>query len=241
MLDRGVWITWYDLPEQNRDAYFDWLHRTYIPRVLERPGCMWAAHYETIVKGDVRMHTEDSTVPQGTRFLLLFGAEYADVFGKPAPTRFHAQLSAADRQMLAMRTGERVNIMAEAGRVEGLAHADYTDGMALAPCIQLGSYNCPWQNEEEMLTWYTEVRMPAIAEPPPVGIRIRKLSSVMGWAKHSILYEFTSVEGRHEYFKAHQSRPDMKSWLEWVGRNLTHAPGSSSLGRRIWPPLADGR
>src|ERR1044072_8872792 len=144
MLDRGIWITWYDLPEQNRSAYFDWLHQRYIPRVLERQGCLWAAHYEAIVKGDVRVHTDDPTVPGGTKYLLLFGAEYADVFGKPSPTRFHAQLSAEDRQMLAMRTGERVNIMAEAGRVNGLAFDSYKDGMALAPCIQLGSYNCRW-------------------------------------------------------------------------------------------------
>jgi hypothetical protein len=238
MRDRGIWITWYDLPEDDRDRYLAWLHQRYIPLVLDRPGCLWASHYETIVKGDVRVHTDDPTVPQGTRYLLLFGAEYADVFGRPTPARFHATLPAEDREMLSLRIGERVNIMAEAGRVDGLALKDYSEGMVLAPCIQLGSYNCPWQNEEEMLAWYTEVRMPAIAEPPPVGIRIRKLSSVMGWAKHAILYEFTSVEGRHAYFKAHQSRPDMKPWLDWVGKNLTHAPGSSSLGRRIWPPVA---
>ncbi|MGZ9013929.1 MAG: hypothetical protein ACXW2L_16905, partial [Burkholderiales bacterium] len=79
MLDRGVWITWYDLPENGREDYFSWLHERYIPQVLGRCGCLWAAHYETIVKGDVRVHTDDASVPPGTRFLLLFGAEYADV------------------------------------------------------------------------------------------------------------------------------------------------------------------
>jgi hypothetical protein len=29
----------------------------------------------------------------------------------------------------------------------------------------------------------------------------------------------------------------MKPWLEWVAQNLTHAPGSSSLGERIWPAV----
>ncbi len=236
-LDNGIWVTWYDLPEDGRDAYLAWAHETYIPRMLQRPGYLWAAHYATIQKSDVRAHTEDASVPAGTRYLMLFGAANADVFGKPAPGKLHAQLPADSRRMLAMRSGERMNIMAEAGRVMGPQAHGYRDGMALAPCIQMGAYNCPWQHEEEMLEWYVEVRMPAMAETPGGGIRIRKLSSVAGWAKHAILYEFTSVQARHDYFRAHQDRPDMKPWLDWVAKYLTHAPGSSSLGQRIWPPV----
>src|ERR1700716_437241 len=43
--DRGLWITWYDLPDGGRDAYFSWLHGTYLPGLLKRPGYLWAAHY----------------------------------------------------------------------------------------------------------------------------------------------------------------------------------------------------
>src|SRR3990170_3597383 len=132
MLDRGLWITWYDLPAEGRDAYLSWLHETYIPELLKRPGYLWAAHYATVEKGDVRIHTDDSSVPAGTRYLLLFGAEEADVFGKPVPSALHAELPAESRKMLAMRIGERVNIMAEAGRVEGPAARDYKGGMGLA-------------------------------------------------------------------------------------------------------------
>jgi hypothetical protein len=234
-MDWGVWITWYDLPEDGRDEHLAWVHQTYIPEMLKREGYRWAAHYRSIQKGDVRVHTADPSVPNGTKYLLLFGADYADVFGGPVPSKLHASLPAESRKMLSMRIGERTNIMAEAGRVLGPQAATYKDGMGLAPCIQLGSYNCPWDHEEEMLDWYVQVRMPALAETEGGGIRIRKLASVAGWAKHSILYEFTSVDARHAYFKAHQDRPDMKPWLEWVAKNLTHAPGSSSLGERIWP------
>ncbi len=238
-MDRGIWVTWYDLPEDGRAEYMSWAHGTYIPEMLQRPGYLWAAHYASIQKGDVRVHTDDASVPAGTRFLLLFGAECADVFGKPVPGKLHAALPAGSRKMLAMRIGERTNIMAEAGRVLGPQAGNYRDGMALAPCIQLGAYNCPWQHEEEMLEWYAEGRMPAMATTPGGGVRIRKLTSVSGWAKHAILYEFLSVEARHQYFRAHQDRPDMKPWLEWVAKWLTHAPGSSSLGQRIWPPVPE--
>ena len=238
-MDRGVWITWYDLPAEGRDAYLSWLHETYIPELLKRPGYLWAAHYAAVEKKDVRIHTDDSSVPAGTRYLLLFGAEEADMFGDPVPSALHAELPAESRRMLAMRIGERVNIMTEAGRVEGPEARDYEGGMALAPCIQLGSYNCPWQHEEEMLAWYAQVRMPAMATTPGGGIRIRKLASVVGWAKHGILYEFVSLEARNQYFIAHQDRPDMKPWLDWVGKWLIHAPGSSSLARRIWPAVSN--
>ena len=36
--DRALWITWYDLPDSGRDDYFAWLHQTYLPNLLNRPG-----------------------------------------------------------------------------------------------------------------------------------------------------------------------------------------------------------
>jgi hypothetical protein len=237
-VDRGIWVTWYDLPDDGRQEHLDWVHKSYIPEMLKGDGYRWAAHYRSIQKSDVRVHTSDASVPAGTQYLLLFGADYADVFGAPVPSKLHASLPAESRKMLAQRVGERMNIMAEAGRMPGPQLEKYKDGAQLAPCIQMGAYNCPWDHEDEMLQWYIDVRMPALGETEGGGIRIRKLASVAGWAKHAILYEFTSVEARHAYFKAHQDRPDMKPWLEWVAQNLTHAPGSSSLGERIWPPIA---
>ncbi len=35
-MDSGLWITWYDLPDQGRDDYLSWLHQTYIPAMLKR-------------------------------------------------------------------------------------------------------------------------------------------------------------------------------------------------------------
>ena len=237
-MDSGLWITWYDLPAEGRDAYLSWLHETYIPELLKRPGYLWAAHYAAVEKKDVRIHTDDSSVPAGTRYLLLFGAEEADMFGDPVPSALHAELPAESRRMLAMRIGERVNIMTEAGRVEGPEARDYKGGMALAPCIQLGSYNCPWQQEEEMLAFYARWRMPAMGRTPGC-IRIRKLASVVGWAKHAILYEFVSLAARNQHFIGHEDgHPEMKAWGDRVTKTLIHAPGSSSLACRIWPAVS---
>ena len=116
-MDRACWITWYNLPAEGRDAYLSWLHDAYIPRVVERPGILWGAHYASEAnvvplgggKGRVR-HTDGGDRPAGVRYILLFGAEEPDAFTRPTPNRFHAGLDERDRRMLGIRQGERVTI-----------------------------------------------------------------------------------------------------------------------------------
>ena len=52
--------------------------------------------------------------------------------------------------MLAMRSGERMNIFAEAMRVTGPGAKEYPGGMTLAPCIQFGTYNIDYRKEIEI-------------------------------------------------------------------------------------------
>jgi hypothetical protein len=243
-VDAGIWITFYDLPEAGRDEHLDWAHKTYMPLMMKRPGVLWGAHYKRVDSSarrtntrDTRVTVDDPAVPRGDQYLMIFGAEYADVFGKPVPSKFHASLPDADRKMLAQRGGERMNIFAEAGRVEGPDAPGYKAGMNPTPCIQVGNYNTPWQDEEEMLSFYSEWRMPAMGRTPGC-VRIRKLASVSGWAKHGIFYEFSSLEARNQNFIGHEDgHPDMKAWGDKVTKKLVHAPGSSTLATRIWPAI----
>ncbi len=139
--------------------------------------------------------------------------------------------------MLAKRVGVRENVMVEATRVSGPEEKSYADGMRLPPCIQIGSFQCAWQHEEEVHAWYTQWRMRAMETLPGV-IRTRRLASVGGWAKQAVLYEFTSMDARNRYFTQHEAnRPDMKAWSDRAVENLVHAPGSANLCDRIWPPV----
>lgn len=246
-MDTALWITWYDLPPDRRAEYLSWTHETYIPELLKRSGYLWAAHFATVDKAQrpttareaVLNRTDDASIPKGDRYILLVGAESAAVFGNPVPGALHAGLPVDCRTMLAMRLGERMNIMAEFQRVEGPAAKDYKDGPVLAPCIQLGNYSCPWQHEEEMLAWYTQWRMPQMARLPGC-IRTRRLASLAGWAKHAVLYEFVSLEARNQYYTAHEdAHPEMKAWSNRLVPKLIHAPGSSYLARRIWPEVSN--
>src|SRR5438552_7999287 len=136
-LDRGLWATWYDLPSEGRDAYLNWLHGTYLPALLKRPGHLWAAHYATREReggGTQIQHTTDPKVGTGYHYILLVGATDADVFGNPTPSAINAALPEAGRKMIAMRVGGRVNITTETGRCGGRAATK--NGMVAAPFVR---------------------------------------------------------------------------------------------------------
>ena len=233
--DRGLWVTWYDLPDAGRSDHLHWVHETYIPGLLKRPGYLWAAHYASIGDNTGRRlsQTDDPAVPTGNAYILVVSAEDTGVFGKPAPDELHTTLPQEGRKMLAMRTGERTNIFAEASRVTGPGAKAHKDGMTLAPCIQLGTYNIDYRKEVEILAWYAQLQMPNMTKAPGC-VRTRKLASVFGWAKMGILYEFGSVDLRNKTFGSGQAGTPHK-WQQAV-RELVHAPGSPNVARRIWPP-----
>jgi hypothetical protein len=212
--------------------------------MLRRAGVAWGAHYASEERasvipqgggtGRVERHAP-SGVPDGYRFILMFGADDPYTFVTPTPARFHASLPDRDRAMLALRLGPRSNIVIEEARVLGPAAHEYPDDTP-GPCIQLGSFNAVSDEfEDDIADWYAHCRLPSLATLPGC-VRARKLVSVSGWAKHVALYEFTSLAARNEHFVFYErAHPDMEAWSVRVVKNLVHAPNSSNVAQRIWP------
>jgi hypothetical protein len=138
--------------------------------------------------------------------------------------------------MLAMRIGERMNLMTEAGRREGHAARAYKEGMTGAPCVQVGSFNCPFEYEEEMHAGYVQLRLPTMCDTPSC-VRTRKLNSVAGWAKHGILYEFASKKGFDRDYAPAVARSPLGQGGHSVVPMLLHAPNGPNSAVRIWPPI----
>jgi hypothetical protein len=240
-------ISWYNLAAPGRAAYLSWLHGTHMARLLKKPGVMWAAHYE-VQKYDIPArvrHTTDPAVGNGNDYVLILGAASShdfskplDAFVKPGAAAEDADLTADDRKMLALRSGERVNIMTEEARIDGPEIKTRANGSAPAPCIQLGSFNGNDQSaEDELLAWYARWRMPALGKLPGC-VALRKMVSVSGWAKHGVMYEFTSLDARTEGMKQMGPLyPEMTACTECFIPHLTHAPGSAHIGVRLWPPV----
>ena len=240
ILDQALWISWYDLPESGRDAYLAWVEKTYVPALLKRPGFLYGAHYRSVtppgVPGGGRLsHTKDPSVGTGNAYIMVFGAEDAHAFARPTPRKLHAELSQADQKMLALRSGERVNILTEEARADGLDARKREKKAALSPCIQLGTFQSGTGegDEDDLLAWYAQCRLPAMTRLTGC-VGVRKIVSVSGWAKHGVLYEFVSVAERNKYFPDHEKgHPEDEAWTDRLVRKLLHAPGSPNVAERI--------
>ena len=236
-MDRALWIVKYDLPDTGRDAYLDWMHGTYMPRLVERPGVSWAVHLLAEGK-DVptpgRQHAPAGAVPGGYHYSLVAGGRDAHVFADPTPAQFHAALPAADREMLAMRIGESMSVMVEQARIDGPEAGKRNPNVALSPCILLGSLNLEGGNDDEILTWFAQVRFPAMKTLPGF-VGMRKLVAVSGWAKHGMVYEFESVAAMVEnYPKVIQNvSPEAAASNKAIMAKSIHAPGSPNVCTRI--------
>lgn len=246
--DRAYWISWFNLPEsfseERRHEFVTWAYESYVPKVLARDGVLWGAMYASEASGSftplggggrISHKKNPKGVPAGDRYIMMFGAMDAYALADPMPHEFHEQLNKFDNKMLALRTEERHNLMLEEGRIDGLGIDDINPKMAPAQAIQLGSFNAgDWKDEEEMAAWYARWRLPSLTNVPGC-VRVRKLVSVAGWAKHACFYEFTSLQAREEYF-VHYEKPNKKmvKWSTDVVRDTVHAPGSANVASRIF-------
>ena len=207
-----------------------------------QPGYAWVAHYRYTgggaqmeqVKATVIGHTQEP-IGNGTQYLLLVGAASAHTFFKPSvrdmplPPDFDA--------MLALRLGTRTAIFTEEARVNGPEPGEFGPGAGPGPAIQMGSFRMRTPDEEfDLGRWYAQYRLPFMAKMQGC-IATRKLSGVAGWAKHSVLYEFTSLAARLRFFEEpHEALAlDKTRWESKVIAGTVHAPGSPFIGERIWP------
>jgi hypothetical protein len=245
-MDLGIRAVWYDLPEQGRDEFLQWLHEDHLPKVLQFPGIAWAAHYE-IPGGDnnVSFHDklnrpEDDAVGTGSQFIVMAGATTPHVFFDPSPAQIAEGETTAYQEMASRRIGVRPCIFSEVVRIDGPEAGQRLAGTTPGPAIQMGSFRTSTVEEEmDAGAWYTQYRLPAIAKMPG-AIGARRLACIAGWPKHGVLYEYTSLEARLEHFQQHESLGESEG--EWTNRVITytiHSPGSPSVARRIWPPVED--
>jgi hypothetical protein len=244
--DRGFWFSWHDLAPEDCDAHLAWLHGTYIPKVLKMPGVLWAAHFRAVMTapGSHMIRTKDPAVPDGSDHIVMFGGEStavftrgADAFRKDGASRLDRDLSDDDMAMLAMRKGERQCVLAEEMRVHGPERGPAGETMQPGPYIQLGSFNCPRESEEQLLAWYADFRLPAVQSVREF-IGARKLLATSGWVKHVIMYEFLSRGSRERVQSEVERRhPDGIAWTQAFIPALTHAPRSPVLAERVWPPV----
>jgi hypothetical protein len=245
-MDQGIWATWYDLPDDDREIFIDWLHNEYLPELKMRPGYAWVAHYENTRGGPQMQQVGDiverpsEDIGSGTQFLMLVGAPSPHTFLNPSVLQIQKEAPTRTREMLARRKGVRPCIFMEETRVNGPAAHERTVGTTPGPAIQMGSFRTRTIDDDfDLGSWYAQYRLPHMAQMPG-SIACRKLLCVAGWAKHAVMYEFSSLEARLRNFEEpHESHAlNPQEWTGRIVRYTIHAPGSPTVGRRIWPPVS---
>lgn len=243
-MDLGLWATWYNLDPATKNTFLDWAHRDYLPYLRTMPGVSWVAHYEDEGGGphmdqlvsNVIGHT-DEDIGNGSQFVILVGAASAQSFFNPYipevvwPDGFD--------NMLAMQLGRRSTILAEVHRLSGPEGESAPIGGHPGPYIQMGSFRMSTEEKDfEIGKWYSQHRFPYMAQMPGC-IGTRKYVGVAGWAKHAVLYEFTSAEARLQQFEIKHETHDLDSdaWHTKVLPFTRHSPGSPTIGPRLWPPV----
>ena len=249
-MDNRIWAVWYDLPENVQKEHIDWLHSSYLTEIISRPGFTWAAHYQSNgggpdmdkVRNTFPKSVDMENIGKGTEFLILIGAATPSTFFAPNVVDQENSSERATREMLNMREGERVCIFSEFARVNGPEIETRPNGTTPGPAIQMGSFRINEIDKEfDLGSWYMQDRLPTMAKMSGcIGARV--MLSAAGWAKYSVLYEFTSLEARLENFEKQQEalNLDEKEWSGKVIRSTMHTPGSPIVAQRIWPPLKNG-
>ena len=174
--------------------------------------------------------------PAATRYVLLFGAVSPHVFFDPTLGDIAKEHDEETRAMLGLRTGYRECIFSEEARVDGPDVGARGPGITPGPAIQMGQFLAQdAEAEHDLGAWYAQYRL-KFMEGMPGCIGARKLLSAAGWAKHSIMYEFTSLEAREAGFQKHESLSlDDSGWSGRVVRSLRPRAGQPERGP---PPVA---
>ena len=238
-MGNAILAVFYDLLEESRNKYMSWFHEVYIPESLSRYGYLWAAHYEAAPPGqrfqkvlDALGRSNDPGQSSGTGFAALFGGESTRVFFNPNSTQRKKLESSETKEMLDLRIRARAWVYTVEWHIEGPESRKRDERGIPAPAIQMGRFNAPRDDEEDLESWYAQERMPLVSRTPGC-IEGRKLLAAAGDPKHGVLYDFLSLETRDSHFVPVEET----EWSGRVHRYLVHPPGSPFVGRRIWPPV----
>jgi hypothetical protein len=244
MNDRAVWGVWYDVEDENREPFFRWLHETYLPFLAASKQFAWVAHYERWrgpltnswrLDSDAYERRTTADIKGGTQFVQLAGAAAPYPFIKAIEEHDAHRGPAGAGEMLELRKDVRHEVFIEDERAFGPLGQKGLDE-SLAPCVQFGNFRMvSTEKDLDCLSWYPDVCFPALAKATG-SLRTRKLVGVAGWAKHGVIYEFTSIDGRNEAFAEVQKlRAADPSKVFSLGPQTVHAPGSAFIGTRTWP------
>ena len=236
---------WFDLEENQKDEFWSWLHRTFLPALQSASGVAWVGHYDIIEQPDrpyiegapQKVEADPSEVPPGWQNVILTAAASPEAFfGKGNAVD---ALAEAHADKLSECLNHRWAVFIEEQVINSPEQRASPYGMGPPPAMQLGNFNTrTWEDGFELARWYRAERFPRVSVSRGM-IRGRKLQSIAGWSKHGVLWEGTELADDDFSFEPRFVEADRDE--NWTGRHVLeyviHAPNSPNAGRRVWPKV----
>jgi hypothetical protein len=240
-MDRALWISWYNLPDSGRDAYLSWAHGTYMPAMVKRPGVLYAAHFKSVVPegvpgGGRLSHTKDSKLGTGNDYIMIVGAEDAHAFGRRRRARSTPACRRTTRRCSPTRKGERVNIMTDEARRDGLDAKKREAKAALSPCIQLGTFQAGSADGRRGRDARMVRAMPHAQHDAASRLRRRaqdRLRFGLGEARRALRVRVAGRSATSTFPRTRRAALQDEALTDRLVRTLLHAPGSPNVAERI--------
>jgi hypothetical protein len=206
-------------PEMDTD-FNAWYEEEHVPDLMGMPGFLNAGRYQAI-KG-------------GPRYLALYELESAGALQTPEYLNIRNNPSDWTRK-ISLATNGHSYVRNVYSQIYPEPNDENILGRGMAPALQVGRMEVPYDIESKYNEYYDTVRTPGNLTVPGC-IHVRRYTALEGDPKYLTIYEFE-----------HEKVPETAAWEgrrvqdrmhEFIGGNYGHASGSPGVYRRIFPARA---
>jgi hypothetical protein len=216
---RGLLMVYVDVPAEVEVEFNRWYDEEHIPERLSIPGVLSAARYVAVRGGPKYLACYELTEPEA-----YFSDTWQHYLNNPtewskrmAPTVIGQNFV---RNLYRLIYPEKVS--------DEIAQAD------MSPALLVGRMSVPPALDEEFNRAYNTERLPLYRSIPGYT-RARRFTAVMGEPKYTTVHECQAAEvaDSPEWEAVRKARTPV--WSEKISPQMTFAPGSPGVYRRILP------
>jgi hypothetical protein len=216
---RGLLMVYVDVPAEVEAEFNRWYDEEHIPERLSIPGVLSAARYVAVRGGPKYLACYELTEPEA-----YFSDTWQHYLNNP--TEWSKRMAPTVIGQNFVRNLYRLIYPAEVS--EEMAQAD------MSPALLVGRMSVPPALDEEFNRAYNTERLPLYRSIPGYT-RARRFTAVMGEPKYTTVHECQAAEvaDSPEWEAVRKARTPV--WSEKISPQMTFAPGSPGVYRRILP------
>jgi hypothetical protein len=216
---RGLLMVYVDVPAEVEEEFNRWYNEEHIPERLSIPGVLSAARYVAVRGGPKYLACYELTEPEA-----YFSDTWQHYLNNPTVWSKRMSPTVVGRNFV--RNLYRLIYPSEVSAE--IAQAD------MSPALLVGRMSVPAALEEAFNRAYNTERLPLYRSIPGYT-RARRFMAIMGEPKYTTVHECQTAEvaDSSAWETVRQTRTPV--WSETISAQMTFAPGSPGVYRRIFP------